>query len=44
MHTYAVVFRVCQLENIDYLVLRCLNTGALPYEEFSVEWLFDRET
>jgi hypothetical protein len=33
-HTYAVVFRFCQLENIDYLVLRYLNTGALPFEEF----------
>jgi len=42
-HTYAVVFRFCQLENIDYLVLRYLNTGALPYEEFSEEWLHDRE-
>jgi len=42
-HTYAVVFRFCQLENIDYLVLRYLNTGALPYKEFSEEWLFDRE-
>jgi hypothetical protein len=42
-HTYAVVFRWCQLENIDYLVLRYINTGALPYEEFSEEWLFDGE-
>jgi len=40
-HTYAVVFRFCELENIDYLVLRYLNTGALPLEEFSEEWLFD---
>jgi hypothetical protein len=29
-HTYRVVFPVCQLENIDYLVLRYLNTGGLP--------------
>jgi hypothetical protein len=36
-HTYAVVFLFCQLENIDYLVLRYLNTGALPFEEFSEE-------
>jgi len=43
-HTYAVVFRFCQYENIDYLVLRYLNTGALPFEEFSEEWLFDGET
>jgi hypothetical protein len=42
-HTYAVVFRFCQLENIDCLVLRYLNTGALRYEECSKEWLFDGE-
>jgi hypothetical protein len=42
-HIYAVVFRFCQLENIDYLVLRYLNTGALPFEEYSEEWLFDGE-
>jgi hypothetical protein len=40
-HTYAVVFRVCQIENIDYLVLRYLITGVVPFEEFSEEWLFD---
>jgi hypothetical protein len=43
-HTYSVVFRWCQLEGIDYLVLRYINTGALPFEEFSEEWLFDGET
>jgi hypothetical protein len=42
-HTYAVVFRFCQLENIDYQVLRYLNTGALPFEECSEEWLHDGE-
>jgi hypothetical protein len=42
-HTYAVVFRFCQYENIDYLVLRYLNTGALPFVEFSEQWLFDGE-
>jgi hypothetical protein len=42
-HTYQVVFRFCQLENIDYLVLRYLNTGALPFEEWAEEWLFDGE-
>jgi len=42
-HTYAVVFRFCQLENINYLVLRYLNTGPLPFEEFSEEWLYDGE-
>ena len=34
-HTYRVVFRFAQLENIDFLVLRDLNTGLLPFEEFS---------
>jgi len=42
-HTYAVVFRFCELENIDHLVLRYLNTGTLPYEEFSEEWLYEGE-
>jgi hypothetical protein len=42
-HTYAVVFRFCQLKSIDFLVLRYLNTGALPYEEISEEWLFNGE-
>jgi len=42
-HTYAVVLRFCELENIDYLVLRYLNTGALPFEEYSEEWLYDGE-
>jgi len=42
-HTYSVVFCFCQLEGIDYLVLRYLNTGALPIEEYSKEWLFDGE-
>jgi hypothetical protein len=42
-HTYPVVFHFCQLENIDYLVLRYLNTGALPFKEFSEESLFDDE-
>jgi hypothetical protein len=42
-HTYAVVFRFCQLENIDYPVLIYLNTGALPFKEYSEEWLFDNE-
>jgi hypothetical protein len=42
-HIYAVVLLFCQYKNIDYLVLRYLNTGALPFEEFSEEWLFDGE-
>jgi hypothetical protein len=32
-HIYQTVFRFCELENIDFLVLRYLNTGALPIEE-----------
>jgi hypothetical protein len=43
-HTYPMVFRFCELENIDYLVLRFLNTGALPFEECSEKWLYDSET
>jgi hypothetical protein len=42
-HTYQTVFRFCQLENIDYLVLRYLNTGALPFEEWAEEWHLNRE-
>jgi hypothetical protein len=42
-HIYTVVLLWCQLENIDYLVLRYINTGALPFEEFSEEWLHDGE-
>jgi hypothetical protein len=42
-HIYSVVFLFCQYEGIDYLVLRYLNMGALPFEEFSEEWLFDGE-
>jgi len=42
-HIYAVVFLFCQYESIDYLVLRYLNTGLLPFEEFSEDLLFDEE-
>jgi hypothetical protein len=42
-HTYQVVFRFCQLENIEYLLLRYLNTGAPPLEEWAEEWLLDGE-
>jgi len=41
--TYQVVFRFCELENIDYLVLRYLNTGRLPFEEWAEDWLHDGE-
>jgi len=40
-HTYIVVVRFGQAENIDYLVLRYSNTGTLPFEESSEEWSFD---
>jgi len=43
IHTYRVVFRFVQLENIDYLVLRYLNTGFLPFEEFSEEEYWSAE-
>jgi hypothetical protein len=43
IHTYRVVFHFCQLESIDYLVLRYLNTGELPFEEWAEEWLHDGE-
>jgi hypothetical protein len=42
-HIYAVGFLFCQHENIDSLVLRYLNTCAIPSEEYSEEWLFNRE-
>ena len=40
---YQVVFCCCELENLDYLVLRYLITGGLPFKEFSEEWLFEDE-
>jgi len=36
-HIYDLVFRLGVLENIDYLVLRYLRLGLLPFEEFSEE-------
>ena len=42
-HTYQVVFRFLQLENLDYLVLRYLNTGLLPFEEYSEDLWFEGE-
>jgi hypothetical protein len=42
-HIYSVVLLFCQYENINYLVLRYLNAGALPFEECSEEWFFDGE-
>jgi hypothetical protein len=42
-HTYRVVLHFCELENIEYLVLRYLNTGALPFEEWAEDWLHEVE-
>jgi hypothetical protein len=41
--TYRDVLRYCELENIQYLVLRYVNTGAGPYEEWAEEWLHEGE-
>ena len=35
--TYNLVLNFCVLYDIDYLVLRYLRTGLLPFEEFSEE-------
>jgi hypothetical protein len=36
-HIYRVVFCFCEFKNINYLVLRYLNTGAPPFEEWAEE-------
>jgi len=41
--TYRDVFHFCELLNIDYLVLRYLNTGTSPFKESAEEWLHDGE-
>jgi hypothetical protein len=43
IHTYRDVLRYCELENIQYLVLRYMNTGVGPYEEWAEEWLHEGE-
>jgi len=43
-HIYHVVFHFVQLENLDYLALRDLNTGLLPFKEFSEDLLLDEES
>jgi len=43
IHTYQVVVRYCQLEDIDNLVLQYLNSRLLLSEEFSEDQLFDKE-
>jgi hypothetical protein len=42
-HIYTVGYHFCQLENIDYMVLGYLNTGIVPFEEYSEDWLFNSE-
>jgi len=42
-HIYRVGFLFCEYENMRYLVLRYLNTGALPFMELFEEWSFDGE-
>jgi len=42
-HTYQDVLRYCELKNINYLVLRYVNTGAGPFEEWAEEWLHNGE-
>jgi len=42
-HTYRVVIRFCELEDIDYLLSRYLNTGEPPFEQWAEEWLHNRE-
>jgi len=41
--TYRDVLRYCELENINYLVLLYVNTGAGPFEEWAEERLHIRE-
>jgi hypothetical protein len=41
--TYRDVLRFCKLENINCLVLRHLNTGQSPFEEWAKEWLHEGE-
>jgi len=41
--TYRDIIRFCELHNIDYLVLRYLNTGAPPLKEFAEKWLHSGE-
>jgi hypothetical protein len=40
-YTCSVVICCCEFNNVDYLGLRYLNNGALPFKEFSEDWLFD---
>jgi hypothetical protein len=40
-HYYTLLCCSCELESIDYLVLKYLNTGALPWVKYSEQMLFD---
>jgi len=42
-HTYCDFLRYCELDNINYLVLRYVNTGGGPFKEWAEEWLNDGE-
>jgi hypothetical protein len=35
------VLGFCELENINFLVLRYLNTGQSPFKEWAKEWLHE---
>jgi hypothetical protein len=41
--TYRNILRFGELENIQYLVQRYVNTGGGPYEEWAEERLYDGE-
>jgi hypothetical protein len=41
--TYRDVLRFCELENINYLVLRYVSTGSGPNDEWAEEWLHEGE-
>jgi hypothetical protein len=41
--TYQDILHFGMLENIDYLVLRYLNTGASKFEKWLEDWLHDGE-
>jgi hypothetical protein len=41
--TYRDLLRYCELQNINYLVLRYVNTGAGPFEQWAEEWLHSGE-
>jgi len=40
-HIYRMVFHFCELGNLDDLVLRYLNSGALQFKKWAEEWLHE---